>query len=84
MPWILIAVASTTSGLVFRSSILSFVTFGSSLSLRSSVRIGSSMSILSYSNLGSSISLREFSKFVFTKYLSLILEIIAYYGKKNN
>ncbi len=37
-----------------------------------------------FNYISSSISLREFSKFVFTKYLSLILEIIANYGKKNN
>ena len=34
--------------------------------------------------LSSAISLREYSKFIFTKYLSLILEIIAKYGKKHN
>ncbi|MDA9996089.1 PEP-utilizing enzyme [Candidatus Pelagibacter sp.] len=34
--------------------------------------------------IGDSISLREYSKFIFTKYLSLILEIIANYGAKNN
>ena len=33
--------------------------------------------------IGNSISLREYSKFIFTKYLSLILEIIANYGIKN-
>ena len=33
--------------------------------------------------IGNSISLREYSKFIFTKYLSLILEIIANYGSKN-
>jgi hypothetical protein len=34
--------------------------------------------------IGDSISLREYSKFIFTKYLSLILEIIANYGAQNN
>jgi phosphohistidine swiveling domain-containing protein len=34
--------------------------------------------------IGNSISLREYGKFIFTKYLSLILEIIANYGSKNN
>ena len=34
--------------------------------------------------LSSAISSREYSKFIFTKYLSLILEIIANYGKSNN
>ena len=33
--------------------------------------------------IGNSISLREYGKFIFTKYLSLILEIIANYGSKN-
>tara|TARA_B100000886_G_scaffold144974_1_gene98589 strand:+ start:21342 stop:23705 length:2364 start_codon:yes stop_codon:yes gene_type:complete len=37
-----------------------------------------------FAYLSSAISLREYSKFIFTKYLSLILEIIAEYGKKNN
>ena len=34
--------------------------------------------------LGDAISLREYSKFIFTKYLSLILEIIANYGNRKN
>ena len=34
--------------------------------------------------LADAISLREYSKFIFTKYLSKILEIIADYGKRNN
>ena len=34
--------------------------------------------------IGNAISLREYSKFIFTKYLSLILEILAKYGKAKN
>ena len=34
--------------------------------------------------IGKSISLREYGKFIFTKYLSLILEIIANYGSRFN
>jgi phosphohistidine swiveling domain-containing protein len=34
--------------------------------------------------IGNSIALREYGKFIFTKFLSLILEIIANYGGKNN
>ena len=37
-----------------------------------------------FNYIGNSISLREYGKFIFTKYLSLILEIIANYGSKNN
>ena len=34
--------------------------------------------------LSDAICLREYSKFIFTKYLSLVLEIIANFGKKKN
>jgi len=34
--------------------------------------------------IGNAISLREYSKFIFTKYLSLILEILAKHGKTKN
>ena len=37
-----------------------------------------------FTYLSSAISSREYSKFIFTKYLSLILEIVAKYGKRNN
>lgn len=39
-----------------------------------------SKSFLKY--LSDAICLREYSKFIFTKYLSLVLEIIANFGKK--
>lgn len=41
-----------------------------------------SKSFLKY--LSDAICLREYSKFIFTKYLSLVLEIIANFGKKKN
>lgn len=39
---------------------------------------------LFFEYIGKAISSREYSKFIFTKYLSLILEIIGNYGLKNN